>query len=181
MTALSASAPHDTSETPFGQSVLSENKIDSVSQPGSTIPTIMAVDFNARHFAWNCKQFNPIGRSLADFSIQKCLSIEALNGVTCFPGNRSHSSDILDIFLNRDLLHPTSIFSFVFVLFLDNDPVLMMVTFVIDTFTRGRVTNDFLCLRFILIKSKVQRPKLQTPEHVDAVMSHLAEEINCAF
>lgn len=50
-------------------------------------PTIVVGDLNAKYFTRNCRQANPNGRRLLDFSIRKGLTVEVPHGHTYFPYN----------------------------------------------------------------------------------------------
>lgn len=135
-------------------SVLSEDKIASVFLPYSHAPNIVASEFDAKQ-------------------------VEAPEDFTQLPDNRYHSLDILDLFVTRNLPFPTDIFC-IHALSSNHDPVFMENALSPNTSIQGCVTTGFLRLSYILRGSKLQTPKLQTTEDMDAVLFRHTEETKCA-
>lgn len=159
------------------QSILNEAKIDSVFLHNYHVPTIFTGDFNAKHILWNCRPTNFNRRRLTSLSSEKRLTVEAPDGHTWFQASRNHSSDVLDIFVTKNLPRLTSISNHT-VPPSDHDPVVMEVGFTSTSSPLGWMTTDHLRLPFLLERLEFRTPKLQSPDEGDAPGSSSTDEIN---
>lgn len=157
------------------------NNIDELPEVlSSNMPTVLAGDLNAKHSAWGCRSGNPKGNTLQKILLRHNLTIEAPRDHTHYPVAENYNSDILDIFITRNVpLHkdPYTLPK----LSSDHNPVILEIPGKADPLPPTEAKLDWLHLKYLLETSTFKCNQLRTVSDIDNEVTALTTEITDAI